>query len=143
MGQNHLINLRYFLLTGGIIYNKYIDDIEGSFDIVYFSHVIETLDDPLQDLRTVYNMLPDDGVVGITIPVVGNMYNLFKGYSYTIQAPQTSILPTKKGIEILAYEAGFRIKHYSGECRRDYYTRSVLRKNEVPFDMGRKSSNNR
>jgi len=86
---------------------------ENSFDIVFFNHVIEHINDDLQALRNIYKITKKGGLVIIGTPNEGAF---FWKFAYSIEPRikrQTDHVNfyTAKSFTKLAQKAGFTVKH--------------------------------
>lgn len=87
------------------------------FDLVYMSHVLEHLPEPISDLKKIKRIIKNNGRIVIHIPNIDSVSaKIFKGYWYGLQLPlhffhfspkTASLILEKSGLEVE------KIEHYS------------------------------
>jgi 2-polyprenyl-3-methyl-5-hydroxy-6-metoxy-1,4-benzoquinol methylase len=93
------------------ISNANLGSLDATFDIIRLHHVFEHVADPIEILTQVYNLLEDDGLVVLTIPIADYIFSIYRENAYLIQAPHHFHLFTLSGIIGLAEKQGFFIKN--------------------------------
>ena len=73
-----------------------LSDVDGTFDLITMTHVLEHFTDPLDRLRTVSDLLEDDGVLFVEVP-------------YMSVAHSHPLMFNKTTLEKLLNKAGFDI----------------------------------
>jgi len=73
-----------------------LSDVDGTFDLITMAHVLEHFTDPLDRLRTVSDLLEDDGVLFVEVP-------------YMSVAHSHPLMFNKTTLEKLLNKAGFDI----------------------------------
>jgi len=86
---------------------------ENSFDIVFFNHVIEHINDDLQALRNIYKITKKGGLVIIGTPNEGALFWKFAYWIEPRVKRQTDHVNfyTAKSFSKLVKKAGFVVKH--------------------------------
>ena len=92
------------------ISNANLGSLDATFDIIRLHHVFEHVADPIGILKQVYNLLEDNGLVVLTIPIADYVFSIYRENAYLIQAPHHFHLFTLSGIIGLAEKQGFFIK---------------------------------
>lgn len=110
-----------------------IEELHDEWDIIILHNVFEHLNNPVMSLKMIYAHLKMDGICDIVIPAMGNMTNLYKEYSYIIQAPDHVGIYTEKAIRIMADKAGFYDITIEKEAQKIWYAKSILLKNNHSF----------
>lgn len=100
-------NMQYHFLRGEIF-----DINKQKFDIIALHHSFEHMENPEFVLKKVYELLEDDGICIIRIPVMGcDAWRMFGEYWYQIDAPRHYFLYTPEALKIICRKAGFKICH--------------------------------
>jgi len=117
LGFQYLIGIEPYLAncmqldTHFQISNSNLGSLDATFDIIRLHHVFEHVADPIEILTQVYNLLEDDGLVVLTIPIADYIFSIYRENAYLIQAPHHFHLFTLSGIIGLAEKQGFFIKN--------------------------------
>ncbi len=122
--------------NGAIVYTKFIYQLEEKYDIAFYNNVFEHIDDPDMELEYAYSALNDNGLLGLLFPGRGKMFDEYKENTFTLQAPQHSILHTRKSVEVLALKHGFEIVKILRCNEKNWYIKSQLLKERIPFREG-------
>ncbi len=84
---------------------------ESGFDLVMFNNSFEHMCNPVETLKAANRILKNRGICVLRIPVSGNIaYKKYKENWFQIDAPRHYFLFTKKAINFLASQTGFKIK---------------------------------
>jgi hypothetical protein len=110
-------------------------------------HSFEDMPDPLAVLKDIKRLCAPRGVVLIRLPVAGCL--AWKEYGvdcYQIDAPRHLVIPSRKGMEILAERAGlhlFRVDFDSDErqfCCNEQYRQGIPLKDPRSYAASQRSS---
>lgn len=116
--------------NGLVVYNKFLKDMDGKFDVIFYNNVFEHLENPEEELLEVKKKLKSGGVCGIVVPGIGELFENYKENAYTIQAPQHICLHTFESMGKMVEKAGFEII----QCNRfpvyDWYIKSEMLRNK-------------
>jgi SAM-dependent methyltransferase len=83
----------------------------GSFDVIFMTHVIEHLTDPVADLRRLNDWLAPDGTLVCELPLYGTLgWNLRPRYTY-YDVPRHTMHLTAETLGALLRKAGLRVRH--------------------------------
>jgi SAM-dependent methyltransferase len=97
--------------NGVRVLKKPLEDLEAGFDLLLFHHSFEHLADPLEALRQAHRLLNPDRYAVLRIPVAGSYAWRQYGVNWVqLDAPRHLYLHTRKSIQILADQSGFRIE---------------------------------
>jgi SAM-dependent methyltransferase len=87
-----------------------IRDIEDTFDFVMLNHVFEHMPEPLENLKILHKLVKPGKYLMIRIPVADSYsWEEYRTCWYQLDPPRHFYLHTRKSMQILAEEAGFRI----------------------------------
>jgi SAM-dependent methyltransferase len=109
-----------------------LSELEGVFDFIMLHHSFEHMPDPLAALKDIKRLCAPHGVVLIRLPVAGCL--AWKEYGtdwYQIDAPRHLVIPSRKGMDVLAERAGldlFRVAFDSDErqfCGSEQYRQGI------------------
>ncbi|MFQ4142286.1 class I SAM-dependent methyltransferase [Chlorogloeopsis sp. ULAP02] len=109
-GVDPFIEKDIFYDNGVKILKKYLDEIEGQFDLIFLNHSFEHMPKPLAVLQKLYSLLNSQGYVVIGIPIVPSFAWRNYGVNWVqIDAPRHFFIHTIKSMEILTSQAGLKI----------------------------------
>jgi len=80
------------------------------YDLVMMHHVLEHLSDPVQGLAAARRCLEPGGRILVRVPVAGSfIHRKYGAHWYTLDAPRHLVVPSRRGIDGLAQQAGLRL----------------------------------
>jgi SAM-dependent methyltransferase len=98
------------LSNGVTLYKKRVEEVKGKWDIVVFNHSFEHLADPESALAAADELLTQNGVCIIRIPVCGGFaWEHYKTDWVQIDAPRHFFIHTEQSLKITADKAGLEI----------------------------------
>lgn len=111
----------------------YLEQLEGTYDVIVSHHSFEHVPNPLETLTSIRRLLSEDGVCLLTMPVVEDLYREYGADSYVLQAPQHFFLFSIRGMAILAEKAGLYVDVAVRDATTtgDWYKYSELWKRDV------------
>lgn len=98
---------------------------DEKFDVITLNHSFEHMDNQIENLSHIKNLLSDNGLIFIRIPVKSDY--IWKEYGikwFQIDAPRHFILHTIKSFEILADKVGLKIKDIIFDSTHSQFTNS-------------------
>lgn len=134
-------------LEGLTILQCPLSEVDGAFDFIMLHHSFEHMPDSLAALKDVKRLCAPRGVILIRLPVAGCL--AWKEYGvdwYQIDAPRHLVIPSRKGMEILAEQAGlhlFRVDFDSDEnqfCCSEQYRQGIPFKDPRSYSAPQRSS---
>lgn len=92
------------------IFKKDIFDLDGKYDVIMMHHALEHMPNPVSALKKAHALLNKNKYLLVRIPVMGNYgWNRYKEYWAGLDAPRHIFIPSEKGMEMLAAQAGFEL----------------------------------
>lgn len=92
------------------VLKKSLPELETNvYDLLIMHHVLEHVDDQIEELTQCNRLLKKNGVLLITIPILGEAWDIYKENWVQFDAPRHFVLHTLKSMNILAEKTGFRI----------------------------------
>jgi SAM-dependent methyltransferase len=80
------------------------------FGLVMMHHVLEHLSDPVQGLISARESMEPGGKILVRVPVAGSFVHRKYGADwYNLDAPRHLVVPSRRGIDALARQAGLRL----------------------------------
>ncbi|MBF2009680.1 MAG: class I SAM-dependent methyltransferase [Chlorogloeopsis fritschii C42_A2020_084] len=108
-GVDPFIEKDIFYENGVKVFKKYLDEIEGQFDLIVLNHSFEHMPKPLAVLEKLYSLLKSQGYVVIGIPIASSFAWRHYGVNWVqIDAPRHFFIHTIRSMEILTSQAGFK-----------------------------------
>lgn len=110
IGIDPFLEADVFYDNGVKVYKKSVDELDQQFDFIMLHHSFEHMPDQLPTLAKLRDLLKPNGYLLLRVPVV-NSYQWRKyGLHWAgLDAPRHLYLHTRKSLECLAGQAGFRI----------------------------------
>jgi 2-polyprenyl-3-methyl-5-hydroxy-6-metoxy-1,4-benzoquinol methylase len=97
--------------NGVNIFKKNINEIKGKYDLIMFHHSFEHISDPFEALFSIKKLLSSNGICLIRIPMVDSWaWENYRENWVQIDAPRHFFLHSRKSIEILVKNTGFKIE---------------------------------
>lgn len=110
IGIEPAIGKDQILRNGATIYKQDIFGVNKEFDFISFHHSFEHLENPTDVLKKTAFLLKENGTCLIRLPNIESFaFRVFKEHWSGIHAPYHLFLPSKKGMEILCEQSGFKI----------------------------------
>jgi len=124
-----------------------LSEVDGVFDFIMLHHSFEHMPDPLTTLKDIKRLCAPRGVILIRLPVAGCL--AWKEYGvdwYQIDPPRHLVIPSRRGMEILAERAGlqlFRVDFDSDErqfCCSEQYRQGIPLKDPRSYTAPQRST---
>lgn len=105
----------------------------NEYDLVMMNHVLEHMDQPLDELRECRRILKDTGCLLIRIPVVSKAWKRYKENWVQLDAPRHFFIHTEESISILAEKAGFKVVQTIYDSNSFQFWGSELYRRNIPL----------
>ena len=106
-----------------------------TYDLLIMHHVLEHIDDQVNELKECYRLLRKGGKLLISIPVLGAAWEKYKENWVQLDAPRHYVLHTLKSIGMLANKTGFNIGKTIFDSTSFQFWGSELYKNDIPLTL--------
>lgn len=107
------------------LFKKTLFDLQQKFDLITFHHSFEHLENPVDVLKKAASLLTNEGMCLIRIPNIESWsFRFFKEHWSGIHPPYHLFLPSKRGMEILCENSGFKIVDIRWEQLVESFLRS-------------------
>lgn len=111
MGIDQFIDHDIVYRTGLRVKKGTIYDLDKHFDVVFYNHSFEHIEDQRRELQKVHDLLDCKGVCVISIPVFPSLaWDMFGVNWYQIDAPRHYFLHSVESMTRLAQSAGFTVE---------------------------------
>ncbi|MBD1395267.1 class I SAM-dependent methyltransferase [Mucilaginibacter glaciei] len=107
----------------------------NSYDILIMHHVLEHVDDQLDQLRECYRLLKKGGKIVIAIPLLGEAWDLYQRNWVQLDAPRHFVLHTLKSMDILAKKSNFTINEVVFDSTAFQFLGSELYRQDIPLTL--------
>lgn len=98
---------------GITVYNSFLSNTNfygQKFDVITFWHVFEHLENPLIALRKAYDLLNDDGIIIITLPILNSIdHKLFGKYWVGFELPRHLFFFSRTNMIDILNKSGFEL----------------------------------
>lgn len=105
----------------------------NSYDVLITHHVLEHMDEQIKELKECHRLLKKGGVFLVCIPILGEVWDIYKENWVQLDAPRHFVLHTLKSINILAEKTGFAIKKTIFDSTAFQFWGSELYKKGIPL----------
>lgn len=139
-GADAFIEKDIFYKNGIKIYKKSLPEIEPFFDFIMLHHSFEHFPAPLESLREIHRLLPENKFCLIRIPLVNFAWEKYGVNWFQLDAPRHLFLYTEKSFRKLAEKAGFEVAKvvYDSEVAQffisEQYAQNIPMSDERAFD---------
>lgn len=111
-----------------------LSDLQSkSYDLVMMHHVLEHIEEQQKALIDCRNLLKTNGCLLIRIPIIAEVWNIYKENWVQLDAPRHFILHTIKSMGILANDTGFEIRQTVFDSTSFQFLGSELYKKNIPL----------
>lgn len=90
------------------VWRKTLSRVDGNYNVILFRHALEHM--PIGSLRLARSRLKEGGVCVVCLPIVGWAWLHYKTNWSQLDAPRHLFLHTRKSLELLARNSGFRVE---------------------------------
>lgn len=105
------------------------------FDVVFLNDVFEHVPDPSQTLRDTARLLSPSGTAVIRTPVAdSHAWRTYQANWFSLDPPRHLVIQTRRSMEILAGNAGLRIKQVIFDAGSQQFANSELYVKDIPFN---------
>jgi SAM-dependent methyltransferase len=90
------------------VQRKLLSEVSGTYDVILFRHSLEHM--PIDALGLARARLKENGVCAVCVPIIGWAWRRYGANWSQLDAPRHFFLHTRKSLEMLARNSGFRIE---------------------------------
>jgi SAM-dependent methyltransferase len=105
----------------------------NSYDVLITHHVLEHMDEQIKELKECYRLLKKGGIFLVCIPILGEVWDIYKENWVQLDAPRHFVLHTLKSMQILAEKTGFTIGKTIFDSTAFQFWGSELYKKGIPL----------
>lgn len=91
------------------IFKKDLAEMDRKFDLIMFHHSFEHMASPRDVFHQLCRLLHPNGTIIIRVPVVAWAWKQYRANWVQLDAPRHVLVPTVKGMDILAAQFGFQV----------------------------------
>jgi len=107
----------------------------NKYNILIMHHVLEHLDEQVKELIECHRLLKNEGKLVISIPLLGEAWDIYKENWVQADAPRHFALHTLKSMELLAQKTGFNINKTLFDSTAFQFLGSELYINDIPLTL--------
>jgi len=121
-------------LPGVTIFRKPLAALSGQYDLIMLHHSFEHMPDPLVTLMQLKKLCNPKGTILIRIPVAGCLaWRIYGGDWFQIDAPRHLVIPSEKGMKLLARQAGLELRKIDFDSTADQFSCSEQYRLGIPL----------
>ena len=121
--------------NGVHILKKYLNKVQGKFDLVMFHHSFEHLPNPIETLQSLSNILTKDSKCIIRIPTVSSYAWEYYGVNWVaLDAPRHIFIHSLESMNILFSIAGFKLDEVIFDSTFYQFWASEQFKRDIPLN---------
>ena len=125
---------------GVTLSNAPLDVLRGQYDLIMLHHSFEHMPDPAVALAKLKNLCALGGTILLRIPVAGCLaWKRYQADWYQIDAPRHLVIPSVMGLELLAQDAGLRIRQVEFDSTAYQFACSEQYRMDIPLKDPRSS----
>jgi len=123
------------LYSNGLqIMNSKVYDVTGTFDIITYHHSFEHIDDPIENMRKIFELLTPNGVCIIRIPTVSSFaWEHYQTNWVQLDAPRHFFLHSVKSMQSLAEITNLELFKTTYDSSYFQFTGSEKYLNDIPL----------
>jgi SAM-dependent methyltransferase len=111
-----------------------LESVQGKFDLIILSHVLEHLADPVATLVTARGLLNPKGTILARVPVAGSKVAQDYGpHWFNLDPPRHLVVPSLKGMQLIAKKAGLTVSHIEFDAIEESALVSESYSKDVPM----------
>lgn len=107
----------------------------NTYDVLITHHVLEHMDEQIKELKECHRLLKKGGVFLVCIPVLGEVWDIYKENWIQLDAPRHFVLHTLKSMNLLAEQTGFTIGETVFDSTAFQFWGSELYKKGIPLTL--------
>jgi len=100
-----------WFFPGGVrVFKRRLENHAGEYDLIMLNHSLEHMPDPIRALSEAHRLLAPDGWLLVRLPVAGGYgWRTYRENWFGLEPPRHLVIPSAKGMELIAEQAGFSI----------------------------------
>jgi SAM-dependent methyltransferase len=114
------------------LFKRSVEDISGRYDVITLNHSFEHMKDPGHVMRKLFELLEDEGLLVVSVPVVGYAWRMYGVCWVGLDPPRHFYLHTPTSLQILCSKAGFRIVDVTYNSDGWQFAGSELNRRSIP-----------
>ncbi len=115
------------------IYKGDFFDIDETYDFIMINNTIERLGNQKEALLKIRDIMSDDGVCFITMPIATYAWHLYGTSWVQLDAPRNLIVHSYKSLDVLLRQTGFKIKSYRTQSTNTQFILSEMYKKGISW----------
>lgn len=119
------------------VYSSEIFDIHEKFDVILLNHSLEHMQQHQRVLRKVHELLTDQGVCIIRMPVASYAWNMYHTDWYQLDAPRHLIIHSFLSMETLFEQTNFTVKIFYTDSNIYQFISSELYRQDICLEEQR------
>jgi SAM-dependent methyltransferase len=97
-------------LPGLTVFRKPLEEMKGEYGLIMLHHSFEHMPDPIKTLTHLKKLCAPGGTILLRVPIAGCLaWREYGANWFQIDAPRHLVIPSKKGLRMLAQKAQLRI----------------------------------
>jgi predicted SAM-dependent methyltransferase len=116
------------------IYKKELEELESkAYDLLIMNHVLEHVDNQVEELQQCNRLLSSGGAMMINVPVLGAAWEEYRENWVQLDAPRHFVLHTLKSMNVLAEKTGFVVDKVVFDSTAFQFWGSELYARDIPL----------
>ena len=134
LGADPFIAREFATRSGVPIQKRHLSELTDTFDVIMFHHSLEHVPHPAAALRDANSRLPSGGLCLARIPTSSSVaWEIYRENWVQLDAPRHVVIPSRKGMESMAREAGFALEKTIDDSEAFQFIGSELYRRGVPL----------
>ncbi len=120
------------------VFQSDIFQLDEKFDVILLCHSLEHMEDHKEVLLKVRDLLKDDGLCVIRIPIASYAWNIYRTDWVQLDPPRHLILHSFRSLEYIFKQAKLNLVNYFTDSSTFQFVSSELYKRDIPLVTQRK-----
>jgi SAM-dependent methyltransferase len=121
--------------NGLTVKKQTLEEVAGDWDVIMFHHSFEHLIDPLTTLKLASKLLVSGGTCLIRVPTTSSWaWETYRENWAQIDAPRHIIIPSEKGLALLASYSGFKVAQVEFDSTEFQFLGSMFYRDDISWN---------
>lgn len=112
---------------------RYLNEVDGEFDLIMFNHSLEHIPDPVETLKMACERLAPGGICLARVPTTSSeAWDIYRSDWVQADAPRHMVIPSREGMSLAAEKAGLRVEKTIDDSTLGQFMGSEAYRRDIP-----------